>query len=158
MPLAVPNHYAYNTPFGKVTLESDGQGITRLAFGEVALAGACKPNAITNEAAHELQEYFAGARRLFSVPIAPSGTAFQKEVWRALELVPYGQTRTYSQIAEAIGRPNAARAVGGANNANPVPILIPCHRIVPASGGIGGYAYGTKLKRFLLDLEHSHIS
>ena len=157
MPVAVPNHFAYNTPFGKITLESDGRHITRLVFGDAALAGIRKPNAVTNEAAHELQEYLAGTRRLFSVPIAPSGTSFQQEVWRAVELVPYGQTRTYSQIAEYIGRPNAARAVGGANNANPVPIFVPCHRIVPASGGIGGYAYGVKTKRFLLDLERSHV-
>ena len=90
---------------------------------------------------------------MFDVPLAPSGTPFQQEVWRALELIPYGETRTYSQVAESIGRPGAARAVGSANNANPIPIIIPCHRVVPASGGIGGYAFGPDMKTYLLQLE-----
>lgn len=150
------NHFAYNTPFGKVSLESDGTHLTRLALGDVALAGKRTPNATTNTAATQLQEYLAGQRRMFDVALAPAGTPFQQEVWHALELVPYGETRTYAQIAQAIGRPTAARAVGGANNANPIPIIIPCHRIVPASGGIGGYAYGQKMKRFLLELERQN--
>lgn len=91
---------------------------------------------------------------MFDIPLHPSGTEFQREVWRAIELIPYGQTRTYAQIADSIGRPGSARAVGSAARVNPLPIVIPCHRIVPASGGIGGYAYGPEMKRFLLELEH----
>lgn len=147
------NWFTYNTPHGKITLASDGQSLTRVLPGEAALDGVYAPNAITNLASTELQEYFAGHRRMFDVPLHPAGTAFQAEVWRAIELIPYGQTRTYSEVAESIGRPGAARAVGSAANANPLPIIIPCHRVVPASGGIGGYAFGTNMKQFLLDLE-----
>jgi len=150
------NHFAYNTPFGKVTLASDGRALTMLVPGDRMLAGDRAPNAITNAAATQLQEYFAGQRRMFDVPLNPAGTPFQREVWHALEFIPYGQTRTYAQVAESIGRPTAARAVGSANNANPIPIIIPCHRVVPASGGMGGYAFGEKMKRFLLALERSH--
>ena len=151
------NHFTYNTPFGKVTLASDGNAITHLVVGQRELPGAYAPNAVTNLAATQLQEYLAGQRRIFDVPLNPAGTPFQREVWRALEAIPYGGTCTYSQVAESIGRPTAARAVGGANNANPIPIIIPCHRVVPASGGIGGYAYGQKMKEFLLELERKHV-
>ena len=146
-------HFAYNTRFGKVTIASDGEAITRLAFGDLALPGDRKPTALTNNAATQLQEYLAGKRRLFDMPLHPAGTAFQLEVWRALELIPYGETRSYAQVAEAIGRPGSSRAVGGANRANPIPIFIPCHRVVKASGDLGGYAYGADVKRLLLDLE-----
>lgn len=145
--------FTYNTPIGRATLESNGRALTRLAPGAVVLGGENRPDAVSNAAASQLQEYLAGRRRVFDLPLAPAGTPFQKEVWRALELVPYGETRTYSQVAEAIGRPGAARAVGGACNANPLPIFIPCHRVVPASGGVGGYAFGLRMKEYLLRLE-----
>ena len=150
------SYFSYNTPRGKVTIGSNGTEIIRLVPGEAILEGAYAPTAVTNLAATQLQEYLAGQRRMFDVPLAPSGTPFQQEVWRALELIPYGETRTYSQVAESIGRPGAARAVGSANNANPIPIIIPCHRVVPASGGVGGYAYGQEMKRMLLKLEQAN--
>jgi methylated-DNA-[protein]-cysteine S-methyltransferase len=143
---------------GKVTLETRGRALVRLVPGELALTGAHAPDAVMNRAATQLQEYLAGRRRLFDLPLDPPGTAFQREVWHVLELIPYGETRTYAEVAEAVGRPGAARAIGGANRANPIPIIIPCHRVLPASGGIGGYAYGQKLKRYLLELEQRNAS
>ena len=147
------NYFAYNTPFGKITLSSDGTSITRMAFGDVMLEGNRIPNSVMNAAATQLQEYFAGHRRLFDIPIALNGTPFQLEVWHSVELIPYGETRTYSEVAANIGKPGSARAVGRALNANPIPIIVPCHRVLPAAGGIGGYAYGEAAKRFLLELE-----
>lgn len=138
---------------GKVTLGSDGQALTRLAFGEARLAGQRRPNAVTNRAANELQEYFAGKRRYFDVPVHAAGTDFQKAVWAEISDIPYGATRTYSQIAQALGKPKAYRAVGRAANANPVPVIVPCHRVVGSRGNLVGYAYGLDAKKFLLDLE-----
>ena len=152
--MAGMNWFTYNTPHGKLTLVSDGRALTQVIPGEQSLSCPSEPTSLTNHAATEIQEYFAGRRRMFDIPLHPSGTEFQREVWRAIELIPYGQTRTYAQIADAIGRPGSARAVGSAARVNPLPIVIPCHRIVPASGGIGGYAYGPEMKRFLLELEH----
>lgn len=148
--------YAYTTPYGRLTIAGDGDAVTNLAFGEAVFDGERKPSAVTNRAATQVQEYLAGKRRLFDLQLAPAGTAFQKRVWEALELIPYGETRTYAQVAESIGHPGSARAVGSANHANPIPIIIPCHRVVPASGGIGGYAYGQDMKRMLLKLEQAN--
>lgn len=103
----------------------------------------------------ELQEYFAGLRTIFDLPLAPLGTPFQMEVWRAAQAIPYGETRSYAELAAMIGRPSAARAVGNALKRNPIAILIPCHRIVPSNGSLGGYAWGKEKKEVLLALEHS---
>ena len=106
------------------------------------------------DAFEQLREYFAGCRKAFDLPLdLTSGTDFQREVWRACIKVPYGQTRAYSWIAERIGRLNAARAVGGALGANPVPIIVPCHRILRADGSLGGYSGGLEIKPLLLKLE-----
>ncbi len=105
------------------------------------------------EAKRQLEEYFAGLRAAFSLPLAPKGTEFQKRVWRELENIPYGKTSTYGQIAEAIGNPNASRAVGGANHHNPIAIMIPCHRVIGADGRLTGYAGGLDIKETLLRLE-----
>ncbi len=131
-----------------------GGAVVRIGFGVLDVEGsALSPTALTNEAATQLMEYFAGKRRTFSLPLAPKGTPFQKEVWQALSSIPYGQTRSYADIAAQVGRPKAFRAVGMANNRNPIPIVIPCHRVVGSSGDMVGYAYGTKIKRYLLELE-----
>lgn len=104
-------------------------------------------------AARQLEEYFAGERRRFEVRLASAvATDFQRDVWRALSAIPYGQVRTYRDVATSVGRPRAARAVGNANHANPWPIIVPCHRVVAASG-LGGYGGGDEVKRFLLHLE-----
>lgn len=105
------------------------------------------------EAKRQLEEYFAGIRAGFSLPLAPQGTDFQKTVWRQLEAIPYGETRTYGQIAAALGKPKASRAVGGANHNNPIAIVIPCHRVIGADGSLTGYAGGIDLKEQLLHLE-----
>ncbi len=105
------------------------------------------------QAARELGEYFAGTRRTFTFPIRAHGTPFQQEVWRALQNIPYGETRTYGQIAAQIGRPKAVRAVGMANHRNPLPIVVPCHRVVGADGSLTGYAGGLGIKTLLLRLE-----
>lgn len=148
------NHYVYAMPQGRMTIVDGGGAVVRIGFGVLDVEGsALSPTALTNEAATQLMEYFAGKRRTFSLPLAPKGTPFQKEVWQALPSIPYGQTRSYADIAAQVGRPKAYRAVGMANNRNPIPIVIPCHRVVGSSGDMVGYAYGTKIKRYLLELE-----
>ncbi len=102
----------------------------------------------------QLEEYFAGSRLVFKIPLDLSlGTPFQRQVWRGLLDIPYGETVTYKQLAKDIGRPSALRAVGAANGANPIPIIVPCHRVVAAGGKLGGFSAGLYLKRRLLDLE-----
>jgi methylated-DNA-[protein]-cysteine S-methyltransferase len=104
-------------------------------------------------AAAQLAEYFAGARRDFDVPLAPRGTGFQRLVWGELVKIPYGETRSYGDLARALGRPAASRAVGAANGRNPISILEPCHRVIAGSGALTGYAGGLAAKRWLLEHE-----
>lgn len=148
--------FVYPTPMGRITLASDGSSLTQLAFGAVELAGANMPTALTNEAANQVQEYLAGKRKEFDLPLDPRGTAFQQQVWDALRCIPYGETRSYQQVAQMLGKPQAMRAVGSANNKNPLPIVVPCHRVIGASGDLVGYVAGLKIKKFLLDLEQAH--
>jgi methylated-DNA-[protein]-cysteine S-methyltransferase len=101
----------------------------------------------------QLREYGEGKRASFTFPVTPQGSAFDQKVWNALRRIPYGRTATYGQIARRIGKPSAARAVGAANGRNPIPIVIPCHRVVSSGGKLGGYGGGLALKRRLLDLE-----
>ena len=115
-----------------------------------------EPTPVLQEAARQLGEYFDGTRKVFDLPLQPRGTAFQQSVWRALCDIPYGQTRSYARLAEQIGRPKACRAVGMANHKNPIPILIPCHRVVGADGSLTGYAGGLAMKKALLDLERKY--
>jgi len=110
-------------------------------------------NPLLLEAARQLRAYFAGALREFQLRLDMQGTDFQKRVWRQLTTIPYGETRSYSQIAEAIGSPNAVRAVGAANGANPIAIVVPCHRVIGTSGKLVGYGGGLPLKKRLLELE-----
>jgi methylated-DNA-[protein]-cysteine S-methyltransferase len=108
---------------------------------------------VERQVAAELTEYLAGERSQFSVVRSPQGTPFERRVWDVLQRIPYGETRTYGEIARALGNPNGARAVGSANHKNPIPIIIPCHRVVASGGGLGGYGGGLDLKRRLLELE-----
>lgn len=110
---------------------------------------------LARQALGEIAEYLAGRRRQFTVPLDLEGTAFQLQVWDALLRIPYGETRSYGEIARAVGRPKAARAVGMANHSNPVAIIVPCHRVIAANGSLGGYAAGLKMKSRLLRLESS---
>ena len=107
--------------------------------------------------AAQLREYFAGERTLFDLPLAPDGTGFQRLVWDALERIPYGVTRTYGELAAAIGRPSASRAVGTANSRNPLSIIVPCHRVIGASGALTGYAGGMRTKQWLLEHEARYM-
>lgn len=106
----------------------------------------------------QLTDYFAGRLQTFSVPLEIRGTEFQKKIWALISEIPYGQTRTYREIAEAAGSLNLARAVGGAANRNPIPVIVPCHRVVGSSGALTGFAAGVNVKQFLLDIEQRYIS
>ena len=112
-----------------------------------------KDTPILKETEKQLKEYLEGTRKNFTVPLNPKGTKFMKEVWTALQEIPYGEARTYGQIAQRVGKPKAARAVGMANHRNPIPIMIPCHRVIGANGKLVGYALGIERKEFLLRLE-----
>ena len=151
------NYFSYKTPAGPITIASNGNAIIGVLIGVHHLSGENKPNQITNNAANQLQEYFAGKRRVFDLPLEPHGTTFQKQVWQALQEIPYGETRSYREIAESIGNPKAYRAVGSANNKNPIHIVIPCHRVIGSNGAPIGYAAGVQVKEFLLDLEQQNL-
>lgn len=138
------------SPFGLLTLAEENGKITALHFGGNAANDA---SPVLDEAETQLREYFAGTRKSFDLPLAPAGTPFQRAVWDALCAIPYGETRTYAQIAAAIGSPKACRAVGMANNRNPIAIFIPCHRVIGANGSLTGYAGGLDIKKALLALE-----
>jgi methylated-DNA-[protein]-cysteine S-methyltransferase len=111
------------------------------------------PDPVLESAATQLAEYFEGRRSQFELSLAPRGTAFQRQVWDALAEIPFGQTRSYADIANRLGRPTATRAVGAANGRNPLPIVVPCHRVIGADGSLTGFAGGLDAKRFLLQLE-----
>lgn len=149
-----------DTPIGPLRLAEDGQGICALQFdppGDAFPAGG-GPGRWLEEAARQLAQYFAGRRRAFDLPLSPGGTGFQRRVWAALGEIPWGETRSYQDIARAIGNEKAVRAVGMANNRNPIPILIPCHRVVGKDGALVGYGGGLDRKRYLLGLEGSFFS
>ena len=144
----------YLSPIGPLWLCSDADAVTGLHFTrQDGQAGELLP--LHQAAAEQLEAYFAGKRTAFSLPLRPAGTAFQLAVWQALREIPYGETRSYGEIAAAVGNPKAARAVGMANNRNPISILIPCHRVMGADGKLAGYAGGIEKKEFLLHLEKS---
>ena len=120
--------------------------------------GEDQPSDFSEKVFSELHEYFSGTRRSFDIPFKVDGTAFQKKVWKALLDIPYGETRSYRQIAETVGCPKAFRAVGGANHANPICIIIPCHRVVNADGKLGGYDGGLDMKKILLEIERKNYN
>jgi methylated-DNA-[protein]-cysteine S-methyltransferase len=139
-----------HTPLGEVTISEDGGAIVALDWGRGRDQEATP---LLRDACDQLQDYFDGKRMSFHLPLAPEGSNFQKRVWAALCAIPPGETRSYADIARAIG--SAPRAVGGANGANPIPLFIPCHRVIAADGSLGGYSGGDgpATKRFLLDHE-----
>lgn len=139
-----------STPAGNLTLVAEGNWLIEARFGGVPVSDE---SATLDLAERELQEYFAGKRRVFDVPIKPHGTDFQMVVWKALKEIPYGETCSYLDIARNIGKEKACRAVGRANHHNPLPIFIPCHRVVGKDGSLTGYAGGLDMKRHLLQLE-----
>lgn len=146
------------SPVGILTLVEEEGSLTGLLFGALAPGGGNPENTpLLREAARQLAEYFAGQRREFSLPLSPRGTAFQRQVWEALCTIPYGETRSYGEIARQIGSPKACRAVGMANHRNPLSIVIPCHRVVGAHGTLTGYGGGLAAKEFLLRLERENV-
>lgn len=155
-------HSVMDSPIGPLTLvESDGALVAVLMDGHRSppvpeSAWGDPVDDALPEATRQLAEYFAGERTSFDLPLAPAGTDFQKEVWAALAAIPYGETRSYGQLAIAVGRPGASRAVGLANGRNPLSIVVPCHRVVGSDGKLTGYSGGPERKQFLLDLERSH--
>lgn len=141
------------SPVGPLTLTASEDALTGIAFGGAGNGGGAPPSALLARTARELEEYFAGKRRTFTVPLAPAGTDFQRKVWAALRAIPYGGTVSYGDLARRIGKPGAAIAVGQANGRNPIPIIVPCHRVIGADGRLVGYAGGLEIKRALLRLE-----
>jgi methylated-DNA-[protein]-cysteine S-methyltransferase len=149
------------SPVGELLLAGRDAVLEVIGFPSGRMAMSAQPgwqrdDAAFAEARRQLGEYFAGQRRDFDLPVAPRATPFQARVLAALRRIPYGETRSYKQIAEAIGEPKAVRAVGGANGSNPLPIVIPCHRVIGSGGQLTGFGGGIDTKRFLLDLERRH--
>lgn len=140
-----------STPVGLLQLTQEHDAIVGLSLAQMPQPEA--PTALLQQAARQLEEYFEGARQTFSLPLRPAGTAFELAVWRALADIPYGATLSYQQLAAHIGKPTAARAVGRAVGRNPIWIILPCHRVIGASGRLTGYAGGLEMKRALLALE-----
>jgi len=155
-------YYTYmDSPIGRLLLAGDDEAIRVLGFSSGAKARGADPDwerfdEPFRAARKQLSEYFDGRRQVFDLPLAPDATPFQARVLEALQAIPYGETRCYRDIAEILGNPRAVRAVGGANGNNPIPILIPCHRVIGSNGSLTGFGGGLDCKRFLLDLERRH--
>lgn len=145
----------YDTPVGHYRIEEEDGAIISIDNhpGPVDRLNATD---LLEEAGRQLAEYFAGNRHEFTIPYRMKGTLFQEKVWKALSQIPYGQTKTYKEIAEIVGNPKGYRAVGMANNKNKLAIVIPCHRVIGTSGKLVGYAGGEAIKEYLLRLESSH--
>ena len=143
----------FESPVGPLELEEEGGKLTRLCLPNGLLGPVGDETPLLARGREELLEYFQGKRRTFDLPLDPRGTPFRLIVWSALEDIPYGQAITYGELARRIGRPKAVRAVGQANHHNPLPILIPCHRVVGSGGSLTGYGGGLDLKENLLRLE-----
>jgi len=153
-------NYAYlETPIGTLLIAGDTAAVQRITFPQHGRAAKAEPawqesqRGPVGEAIRQLREYFAGKRATFDLPLAPEGTAFQRGVWRQLQEIPYGETISYGELARRVGNPKAARAVGSANGANPLPIVIPCHRVIAGDGSLGGFGGGLPTKQTLLNLE-----
>lgn len=142
----------WQSPCGLMAISADEKGITSIRFVSEPAAEAT-PSDLTLACCEQLDAYFDGRLTTFSVPLNPSGTAFQQQVWRQLQAIPYGQTVSYGAIANGIGKPTASRAVGMANGKNPLTIIVPCHRVIGSNGKLTGYAGGLTRKQFLLALE-----
>lgn len=152
------NVFFYQTDIGKLGIVQEGQAITNIYFQDESIPKDFieLETELIKEAGQQIQEYFAGQRKDFTIPLAPNGTPFMQSVWKALLEIPYGETRSYKDIAERIENPKAVRAVGLANNRNPLPVVIPCHRVIGANGKLIGYGGGLDIKILLLELEKKH--
>jgi len=153
-------NYTYlETPIGRLLIAGDATAVHRITFPQRGHAAKPEPEwqesqrGPVGEAVRQLNEYFAEKRAAFDLPLAPEGTAFQRSVWRQLQEIPYGETISYGELARRVGNPKASRAVGSANGANPLPIVIPCHRVIAGDGTLGGFGGGLPTKQMLLALE-----
>ncbi|HWD23993.1 MAG TPA: methylated-DNA--[protein]-cysteine S-methyltransferase [Acidimicrobiales bacterium] len=156
--MSVTTYDTVESPLGLLLLVADDGVLVELGLDEAAWSDTIEASwahdpGPTANVRGELGEYFAGRRQRFSAPVEMRGTPFQLEVWNALTSIPYGKTATYGEIAMAVGRPKASRAIGRANHVNPLPIVIPCHRVIGADGSLTGYGGGVERKALLLDLE-----
>ena len=152
-----------DSPVGKLLLAADAQGLRQVSFESSKRAAAVQPlwkedNAPFGEVIRQLQAYFSGELKHFDLPLAPEGTEFQLRVWNSLRTIPYGETISYAQLAQKIGNPQAVRAVGLANGCNPIPIIIPCHRVIGSDGSLTGFGGGLANKQKLLALESRQLS
>lgn len=149
--------YTYTFPVGKCYIEEENGKITCIVFSQDDLIKnrgvIIEETPLLKDAVRQLGEYFEGKRTTFDLPQNPEGTPFQKKVWQALRKIPYGETRSYGDIAKAVGSPKGARAVGMACNRNPIFIATPCHRVIGANGALVGFGGGLEMKRYLLELE-----
>ena len=146
-------HTWMESPIGWVAIKADDMGLTSLWFCEAEEKGESKPNAITEQCEQEIREYFAGERKVFTVPLNPEGTPFQKRVWRALLGLDFGQSASYLDISKILGDEKLTRAVGSANGKNPIAVIVPCHRVIGSDGSLTGYAGGMQRKKWLLQHE-----
>ena len=149
------------TPIGELLLVSDDRALRELRFAGKWTAGDIGPHwqqggVVIERAMTQLDEYFAGQRTQFDLPLCPVGTDFQRDVWHALANIAYGESISYAELARRVGRPNAVRAVGAANGRNPLPIILPCHRVIGSDGSLTGFGGGLPLKQRLLLLEQTH--
>jgi methylated-DNA-[protein]-cysteine S-methyltransferase len=153
------NYAHLETPIGTLLIAGDDAVVHRITFPERDRTVTPEPEwresqrGPVGEAARQLREYFAGKRARFDLPFAPEGTVFQRTVWRQLQEIPYGETISYGELARRVGNPKASRAVGSANGANPLPIVIPCHRVIAGDGALGGFGGGLPTKHTLIALE-----
>ena len=147
--------YSYNTVIGKIFIAEKNGFITHVTFKDIPAEQ--KETDLIKKTYLELTEYFNGELQIFDIPISPEGTPFQKIVWDELKKIPYGKTAAYKDIAKRIGNEKACRAVGMANNKNPIAIIIPCHRVIGSNGNLTGYAFGLNIKEKLLKLENMNF-
>ena len=148
------NAWFYTLPTGEIMITEEDEAIVEISFAAKLAEGAeRKESPLLKRCYQQLLEYFSGERTEFDLPLSPKGSAFQQMVWQALSTIPYGEVRSYGDIARQIGNPKACRAVGGANNRNPIAIVIPCHRVMGANGRLVGYGGGLDKKEMLLELE-----
>ena len=147
-----------DTPVGRLRLLSDGTALTRIEFANRhSTDGRRGHDAVIERTRQQLQQYFAGQRQQFDLPLEAGGTAFQRQVWRALAEIPFGALRSYRDIARRIGNERAVRAVGAANGRNPIPVVVPCHRVIGSDGSLTGFTGGLAVKRALLQLEGAQL-
>lgn len=146
-------YFYENTPVGRLCIGERDGAITRVTWHQIPKVFVLEETELIRTCKQQIDEFFEGKRKTFDLPLAPAGTAFQKRVWDALKEIPYGETRSYKEIAIAVGSPKGCRSVGMANNKNPIAIIVPCHRVVGSNGKLVGYAGGMDAKSFLLELE-----